>query len=786
MFYSAEQAMIKAQKIIEDDKDNDIIFVIAPKGVGKTGVLQSIYGSLSFNDKVIVSDGRSINSSSSRLKKCFAEGIIEYIRRNNSIHTRKQLCHHLESQMCVKRTISTIYRRKVRTDEIASYLCELSISRLKEIYYDIAGDFPLIILSNSITLLDEEIRYLNEIGEDQLGMYGARVTFVIGIRTSSQNLSAVDRIIRDENTGIWVMPLLPAINGPADSNNPKKLAPISMPGKPTTRFSLQEHLSGSNVYIETLEIVNWLISSHWPPYLLSILANQETPLIEYDDIQEVTRIVFHQRNQSYNNKVLLPDNGKLIWVDVLSYYLLLQKDIHKAISETQRFFLGILKEIVNTDGKIRLCKSSNSTFLRFLGRASVKKPNILAEGLSKYYSDFAKLVRLVAFKNPLNNQFFPDILDAVDVLGRVDIQYSSNNLKSLIIVYKDTQICYVLDIGLLSVLTFIRETPREDYPSDCFGTIRSYIQFCLEEAYRWNDITLLDEIIQVFAEAKRRGGLEKHLKLQDISADEDKKGLYECLLQLLTKYHLEVEDIKMPATYTPSKMLLVVATPLELEVLINKLNAVGEVKKTVSSISYFAATIGKTQTYVVKSQMGQGGPGGAILTIEEAIRVLNPDFVIMGGIAWGGNKEKQCIGDLLISSQVWDYDIERKNPDGTTTYRGSISPASPYLVQMFEVVCATISSYRTRIGLIASGSDLYDNKNLVDELKAVHSELIGGDMESAGMASVCTRKKVDWIMAKGICDWGYDKNDHKDEYQELAANNSMDAIVSLLLQFSPQ
>lgn len=44
MFYSAEQAMIKAQKIIEDDKDNDIIFVIAPKGVGKMGVLQSIYG----------------------------------------------------------------------------------------------------------------------------------------------------------------------------------------------------------------------------------------------------------------------------------------------------------------------------------------------------------------------------------------------------------------------------------------------------------------------------------------------------------------------------------------------------------------------------------------------------------------------------------------------------------------------------------------------------------------------------------------------------------------------
>ena len=249
---------------------------------------------------------------------------------------------------------------------------------------------------------------------------------------------------------------------------------------------------------------------------------------------------------------------------------------------------------------------------------------------------------------------------------------------------------------------------------------------------------------------------------------------------------LEEEDNKMTNKYNLPKVLLVVATSLELQVLLKRLEAVSKVTKTVSAISYFSATIGNTQTYVVKSQMGQGGVGGAILTLEEAIRVLKPDYVIMGGIAWGGDKIKQHIGDLLISSQVWDYDIERKNPDGSTIYRGAISPSSPRLVQMFEVVCATISSYKTRCGLVASGSDLYDNKDCVNELKAVHSELIGGDMESAGMASVCTRKKVDWIMAKGICDWGYDKNDHKDEYQELAANNSMDAIVSLLLQFSPQ
>ena len=240
----------------------------------------------------------------------------------------------------------------------------------------------------------------------------------------------------------------------------------------------------------------------------------------------------------------------------------------------------------------------------------------------------------------------------------------------------------------------------------------------------------------------------------------------------------------MPTTHSLPKMLLTVATPLELDVLLEKLKAVSEVKRKVSTFSYFSTTIGKTQTYVVKSQMGQGGPGGSILTLEEAIRVLKPDYVIMGGIAWGGNKEKQHIGELIISNRVWDYDIGRKNPDGSTTYRGAIESASPHLVQMFEVVCATPLPFKTKFGLIASGSDLFDNKDFVNELKKSQPELIGGDMECAGMAAVCKRNNVDWIMVKGICDWGYDKNEKKEENQELAAINSMDAILSLLQQFS--
>ena len=156
----------------------------------------------------------------------------------------------------------------------------------------------------------------------------------------------------------------------------------------------------------------------------------------------------------------------------------------------------------------------------------------------------------------------------------------------------------------------------------------------------------------------------------------------------------------------------------------------------------------------------------------------------MGGVAWGADKKKQNIGDLIISTQVWDYDIERVNPNGSVTHRGAISPSSARLVQMFEIACASVKKYSINFGLVASGRELLDNKEYVDKLKEKQPELIGGDMESAGMASVCARKNVDWILIKGICDWGYNKNSHKKEYQQIAIANSADAIVSLLSQLT--
>jgi nucleoside phosphorylase len=252
------------------------------------------------------------------------------------------------------------------------------------------------------------------------------------------------------------------------------------------------------------------------------------------------------------------------------------------------------------------------------------------------------------------------------------------------------------------------------------------------------------------------------------------------LFEFIRKQSNEMEGFKKMQT----RILLVVATHLELDIVLKKLKTISPVSASVGELSYHTVVINNSLVYIVKCQMGQSGVGGSILTLEEAIRKLNPDFVIMGGIAWGANKKKQKTGDLLISIQVWDYDIERVNSDGTMTPRGPISPSSARLVQMFEVACASIIAYKVNFGLVASGSDLLDNREYVNRLKEKQPELIGGDMESAGMASVCSRKKIDWVLVKGICDWGYNKDSHKKEYQQKAATNSIDAIAVVLSQIA--
>jgi nucleoside phosphorylase len=184
----------------------------------------------------------------------------------------------------------------------------------------------------------------------------------------------------------------------------------------------------------------------------------------------------------------------------------------------------------------------------------------------------------------------------------------------------------------------------------------------------------------------------------------------------------------------------------------------------------------KLPVFVVQSQMGATGAGSIINVMHNVYNKLNPGKVIMGGIAFGSDKNKQKTGDILISKQVWNYEPAKIKPFNTIS-RGDKYPASASLIQLFQSSASQYDEAEIRFGLFASGEKLVNSKNFLRKLKSQEPEIIGGEMEAAGLASVCIEKRIEWLVVKAICDWGYKKDD---DGQQLAAHNAFDFIMYTL------
>lgn len=224
-------------------------------------------------------------------------------------------------------------------------------------------------------------------------------------------------------------------------------------------------------------------------------------------------------------------------------------------------------------------------------------------------------------------------------------------------------------------------------------------------------------------------------------------------------------------------IVIIAVTSIEMKIMIRKVREYFPsymiIERIGEKLVYREVINEKQKIYLVQSEMGNVGVGSVINTVHLVCEELNPEYVIMGGIAFGSNAEKQDIGDVLVSKQVWYYERAKLYEDNVID-RGDKVPASAWLLRLFRSSELEYSKNRIHFGLIASGEKLVDTPSMMEDLKRREPELIGGDMEAAGMVSVCEEKNVAWIFAKGICDWGMNKDSKK---QEIAAEHSFDFIM---------
>jgi nucleoside phosphorylase len=236
-------------------------------------------------------------------------------------------------------------------------------------------------------------------------------------------------------------------------------------------------------------------------------------------------------------------------------------------------------------------------------------------------------------------------------------------------------------------------------------------------------------------------------------------------------------------------VLLVVATQVEADAVFDIFaeNGHAPARPSFSLINTYQlfSPVAGASIALVRCSMGAGGPGGPELTVSEAITALRPASVIMVGIAFGTDPRNQRVGDVLLSTRVFDYELLRAGTDESgqlvQVSRGDRPTASPRLIGRFQMARLHNSRLTLRDGIVLSGRKLVDNVDYRDQLTALCPEAIGGEMEGYGVYAAAQRHRVDWVIVKAICDWADGrKRNRKAHRQKVAAENAALAVLRTL------
>jgi len=217
-----------------------------------------------------------------------------------------------------------------------------------------------------------------------------------------------------------------------------------------------------------------------------------------------------------------------------------------------------------------------------------------------------------------------------------------------------------------------------------------------------------------------------------------------------------------------------------MEPLVNEDNIL---KSTIKNLTVYLGRIGLYPIILTRSESGVYSLESVFFSCEDLYSYFEPKVAILYGIAFGLKENCQNIGDVLISERIIPYE-RVKYHRGETIDRAPRFESSGLLKNRFKEVSDSQWDFalpngeqaKAFFGIILSGEILHNDKVRRDELKSRFNEAIGGEMEGAGFAITSIRNDVNWIVVKGICDWGYNKGD---ENHKLACETAISLILTV-------
>ncbi len=253
--------------------------------------------------------------------------------------------------------------------------------------------------------------------------------------------------------------------------------------------------------------------------------------------------------------------------------------------------------------------------------------------------------------------------------------------------------------------------------------------------------------------------------------------------------YIEVSHTELQAIQKKLSLLIVTATKIETENLHNQLAPYcacnGIIQTYHENQTYYIGIFGAyAVVHVQCSNMGAISIGGSLNTVRDAIDCWKPKAVVMIGIAFGVNRKKQNIGDVLVSESIIPVGIKRVGE--RDIYRGPVPQGGTILLNRFKNIrgwsCELPEEKKAKYSVapLLSGESLIDNIAYRNELLNNFPEAKGGEMEGFGLYSAANSKKLEWVVVKGICDFADGKKHvNKSKNQNVASRTAVSLCLNV-------
>lgn len=269
------------------------------------------------------------------------------------------------------------------------------------------------------------------------------------------------------------------------------------------------------------------------------------------------------------------------------------------------------------------------------------------------------------------------------------------------------------------------------------------------------------------AENKKAAALQRRLQREAELREQPVDDVREALVAL----GLGVAERRRKQEELAAEVLLITAGNAERDELLSEAAQRGlKIKKQSGEAATYYKIEGLPRWSVAAlrlREMGSFTAKGSAFTCHRARVETGATSILLVGTAFGVDETAQRIGDVLVSESLFLYDDANVEDDTSGGYAYAYGPrakvpADPAWLarcqnSMVSLTAEGTAAWKVHVGAFLTGGARIASGAFRDHLcargRAAGITVVGGEMEAAGVAAVCTDDSLGWVAVKGVSDF---------------------------------